>query len=153
MANKNNKKGKCWVKSKYETVGLLNFLCFLPLTLLFTYNQGMMFECNRLIVVICFDIIMLLFLILRMKHYEFYEDLFVKKRLGLGKSKTIYYKDITDFYWHFGFMRTSDVLIIYHLENLMKTKEVVYIKQKKEAVLIKDKLIEQGYSNIIFKNI
>lgn len=113
----------------------------------------MMFVNNRLIVETCLYIAILLLLILRMKYYEFYDDLFVIKRLGLGKSKVVYYKNITDFQWHVGFAAIPDVLIIYHLENTKRIKEVLGIRHKKEALLIKNKLIEQGYNNIKFENL
>lgn len=148
-----NKKKKYWVKSEYEIGFVTLFLSFSPLTILFTYNHGIMFECNRLVIVICFDIAILIFLILRIKYYEFYEDLFVIKRLRLGKSKIVYYKNITDCQWHVGFAATPDILIIYHLENTKRIKEELKIRHKKEASLIKNKLIEQGYNNIRFENL
>ncbi len=151
MERKSREK-KYWIKSRYETEWVELFLCLSPLTLFFTYEQGVMFENIRFVIVIGVDVTILVFLIAQMKYYEFYDETFVMKKLGFKKSKIVYYKNITDFHWNSGFAANQAVLNVFHLDNEKKSKMSVSIRKTK-ASLVKDKLVEQGYENIKFLNI
>ena len=145
---KKNRKREYWVESAYDFMPVLLFLGISPFTLFFAIKDGNLCD-PRAILVIFINILILSFLILRLDHYNFYDEYLVKKRLGFGISKIIRYKNIVSIEWREGFNSIPDNMIIYYGEGKKEVIGMEYIKFK----LIKYKLIKKGYDFIKFKEI